>query len=158
MLLNIKKNFKALFYHSLTELKWNTLTLKAGSLPGYMKVTWLSKISWRTAEAGPHHPRPYFAAMQNVSRSWQWFCSKMPLTLTSRFMETWLVEVIDTIVSLLWFTFLFIVLWNVFGVQPIICHSRFCSGVLKIQRIEEFSLGFEGNGKFRKIYTSASCP
>ena len=37
-----------------------------------------------------------------------------------------------------------------FGVQPIICHSRFCSGVLKIQRIEEFSLGFEGNGKFRK--------
>ena len=40
-----------------------------------------------------------------------------------------------------------------FGVQPIICHSRFCSGVLKIQRIEEFSLGFEGNGKFRKIYT-----
>ena len=27
------------------------------------EVTWLSKISWRTilsAEAGPHHPRPYF--------------------------------------------------------------------------------------------------
>ena len=34
----------------------------------------------------------------------------------------------------------------------------FCSGVLKIQRIDEFSLGFEGNGKFRKIYPSASCP
>ena len=43
-------------------------------------------------------------------------------------------------------------------VQPIIRSSRFCSGVLKIQRIEEFSLGFEGNGKFRKIYSSASCP
>ena len=43
-------------------------------------------------------------------------------------------------------------------VQPIIRSSRFCSGVLKIQWIEEFSLGFEGNGKFRKIYSSASCP
>ena len=38
------------------------------------------------------------------------------------------------------------------GVLPIICYSRFSSGVLKIQRIEEFSLGFEGNGKFRKKY------
>ena len=48
---------------------------------------------------------------------------------------------------------------KVLGVQPIICYSGFCSGVLKIQRIEEFSLGFEGNGKFRKkIYSSASCP
>ena len=93
---------------------------------------------------------------QNVSRNWQWFCSKMPLTLTSRFMETWLVEV--KIVSLLWFTFLFIVLWNVLGVQPIIWSSRFCSGVLKIQRIEEFSLGLERNGMFRKICSSASCP
>ena len=45
-----------------------------------------------------------------------------------------------SIVSLLWFTFLFIVLWNVLGVQPIICHSRFCSGVLKIQRIEELGV------------------
>ena len=30
-----------------------------------------------------------------------------------------------------------------FGVQPIICHSRFCSGVLKIQRIEEFAWGLK---------------
>ena len=36
-----------------------------------------------------------YAAVQNVSRSWKWFCSKLPLTRTSRFMETWLVEVID---------------------------------------------------------------
>ena len=35
-------------------------------------------------------------------------------------------------------------------VQPIIRRRRFCSWVLKIQRIEELSLGFEGNGKFRK--------
>ena len=31
--LNINENCKALFYHSLTELKWNILTLKAGLLP-----------------------------------------------------------------------------------------------------------------------------
>ena len=113
-LLNIEENFKALFYHSLTELKWNTLTLKAGPLPGYMKVTWLSKISWRTAEAGPHHPRPYFAAVRNVSRSWQWFCSKMPLTLTSRFMESWLVEVIDSIVAVV-YVFVYSVVKCVWG-------------------------------------------
>ena len=29
-----------------------------------------------------------YAAEQNVSRSWKWFCSKLPMTLTSRFMET----------------------------------------------------------------------
>ena len=110
----VKENFKALFYHSLTELKWNTLILKAGPLPGYMKVTWLSKISWRTAEAGPHHPRPYFAAVQNVSRSWQWFCSKMPLTLTSRFMETWLVEVINSIVAVV-YVFVYSVVKCVWG-------------------------------------------
>ena len=150
----------ALFYHSLKELKWNTLTLKAGPLPGYTKVTRLSKISWHTiltAEAGPHHPRPYFtpqckmwaeAGNDSVLRCpWHW------QAVLWKFDRLRL-----SIVSLLWFTFLFIVLWNALGVQPIVRHSRFCSGVLKIQRIEEFSLGFEGNGKFRKIYSSASCP
>ena len=43
-----------------------------------------------------------YAAVQNVSRSWKWFCSKLPLTLTSRFMETWLDEVIDSIVAVVY--------------------------------------------------------
>ena len=144
----------------LTELKWNTLTLKAGPLPGYKKVTWLSKISWRSilsAEEGPHHLRPYFtpqckmwaeAGNDSVLRCpWHWQAGLWKLD--------WLRL---SIVSLPWFTFLFIVLWNVLGVQPIIRHSRFCSGVLNIQRIEEFSLGFEGNGKFRKIYSFSLVP
>ena len=104
----------------------------------------------------------FYAAVQNVSKArsdsvlrcpWHWRAGLWKLD--------WLRL---SIVSLLWFTFLFIVLWNVLGVQPIarivqpiIRRSRFCSGVLKIQRIEEFSLGFEGNGKFIKIYSSASC-
>ena len=129
--------------------------MKAGGpLPGYTKVTWLSKISWRTilsAEAGPHHPRPYFtpqckmwaeADNDSVLRCpWHWQAGLWKLD--------WLRL---SIVSLQWFTFLFIVLWNVLGVQPIICYSRFCSGVLKIQRIEEFSLGFEGNGTNSEKY------
>ena len=159
MLLNINKNFEALFCHSLTELKLNTLTLKAGPLPGYTKVTWLSKISWRTilsAEAGPHHPRPYLTPQCKMwaeagndsvlSCPWHWRAGLWKLD--------WLRL---SIVSLLRFMFLLIVLWNVLGVQlitrivqPITRRSRFRSGVLKIQRIEEFSMGFEGNGKFKK--------
>ena len=102
--LNINENFKALFYHSLTELKWNTLTLKAGPLPGYTKVTWLSKMTHnfkRRSRTAP--PKAvFYAAMKNMSRSWKWFCSKMPLILTSRFMETWLVGVIDGIVAVVY--------------------------------------------------------
>ena len=92
--------------------------MKAGPLPGYTKVTWLSKISWRTilsAEAGPHHPRPYFtpqckmwaeADNDSVLRCpWHWQAGLWKLD--------WLRL---SIVSLMWFTFLFIVL---------------CSGVFK---------------------------
>ena len=42
-----------------------------------------------------------------------------------------------------------------FGVQLITRRFRFCFGVLKIQRIEYFSMQFEGNSNFRKIYYSA---
>ena len=48
-----------------------------------------------------------------------------------------------SIVSLLWFTFLFIVLWNVFGVQKIICHSRFCSGCSKYSELMNFPWGLK---------------
>ena len=86
-------------------------------------------------------PKAVFCAVQNVSRSWQWFCSKMPLTLTSRFMETWLVEVIDSIVAVV-YVFVYSVVKCV-GVQPIICHSRFCSGVLKYSELKNFSWGLK---------------
>ena len=74
-----------------------------------------------------------------------------------------MVEVIDSIVAVV-YVFVYSIVKCV-GVQPIarivqpiIRSIRFCFGVLKIQRNEEFSLGFEGNGKFRKRYSSASCP
>ena len=115
--------------------------MKAGPLPGYMKVTWLSKISWRTAEAGPHHPRPYFAAVQNVSRIWQWFCSKMPLTLTSRFMETWLVEVIDSIVAVV-YVFFYSVVKCVWGAADnVIADSA--QGCSKYSELKNFPWGLK---------------
>ena len=111
------RRIKSLFYHSLTELKWNTLTLKAGPLPGHTKVTWLSKISWRTilsAEAGPHHPRPYFTPQCKM-----WAKLEMILFFWCPWhwrAGLWILDWFRlSIVSLMWFTFLFIVLWNVLG-------------------------------------------
>ena len=99
-------------------------------------ITWLhegnviveDQLTHNFKRAGSHHPRPYFtphckmsaeAGNDSVLRCpWHWQAGLWKLD--------WLRL---SIVSLLWFTFLFIVLWNVFGVQPIIRNSRFCSGV-----------------------------
>ena len=116
----------------------------------------------RRSRTSPPKAVPY-AAVQNVSKAGDDSVLSCPWRLTSRFMETWLVEIMDSIVAVV-YVFVYSVVKCV-GlqpitriVQPIVRRSRFCSGALKIQQIEEFSLGFEGNGKFRKIYSSASCP
>ena len=93
-------------WRGLTELKWNILTLKGWT------VTWLHEGNVIVEDQLTHNfkrrsrtapPKAvFYAAVQNVSRSWKWFCSKMPLTLTSRFMETWLVKVIDSIVAVIY--------------------------------------------------------
>ena len=136
-----------------------------------LTVTWLHEANMIVEDQLTHnfkrrsrtaHPRPYLTLQCKMwaeagndsvlSCPWHWRAGLWKLD--------WLRL---SIVSLLWFTF--IVLWNVLGVQsitrivqPITRRDRFRSVVLKIQRIEEFSMGFEGNGKFIKIYSSASCP
>ena len=85
----------------------------------------------------------FYAAVQNVSRSWQWFCSKMPLTLTSRFMETWLVEVIDSIVAVV-YVFVYSVVKCVGGAADNMSYlADFAQGYSKYSELKNFPWGLK---------------
>ena len=85
----------------------------------------------------------FYAAVQNVSRSWQWFCSKMPLTLTSRFMETWLVEVNDSIVAVV-YVFVYSVVKCVGGAADnMLGIADFAQGYSKYSELKNFHWGLK---------------